>query len=192
MNFGHYNITVLILLIVLLYPIFNWLLNLIDRQGFKKFQAPSIVTIISGVILLINNSLWDIKPFNPILIDVPVISGKYTGRVDIRHLDTLKNEMPEVEVKIKQTGTSTYFDLYSKGGSHSRGIISDLIKENGIWYLYTIYSNENNKNPENKNIYEGTSKFEISIEKDSTILKGRFYTDDSRKSYGTIYLKKEN
>jgi len=121
---------------------------------------------------------------------VPKISGKYEGFVNVSHNDTSLKEKSPVNVEIKQSGTSTYFDLYSKKGSHSKSIITQLIKSNGIWNLYQIYSNENYSNPDNINRYEGTCKLEVLVENDSIILKGRFYTDNDRKSFGTVYLKK--
>jgi len=190
MILGHYNLTILIALIVILYLGLNWLFDLIKEETFKKFQPPSVISSIAIILILINNFLWDCKIINPILIDVPKISGKYEGFVNVSHNDTSLKEKSPVNVEIKQSGTSTYFDLYSKKGSHSKSIITQLIKSNGIWNLYQIYSNENYSNPDNINRYEGTCKLEVLVENDSIILKGRFYTDNDRKSFGTVYLKK--
>ncbi len=193
MEFGHYKITPLIFLIVILYLGLNWLFNFIESKGFKKFQAPSIFGIISIILILINNYCWNLPIVNPILIDCPDISGEYIGKVNIRHTNNLsKKELPTVKVKVNQTGTDLNFDLYSEKGSHSSNIVTKLIKINNLWYVYTIYKNENTKNPENRNKYEGVSKFEIhqTNNPDSIHLVGQFYTDDSRRTYGTIELNK--
>jgi hypothetical protein len=193
MEFGHYNITPLIFLIVTLYLGLNWIFNFIESKGFKKFQAPSIFGIISIILFLINNYCWNSFVINPLLIDCPDISGKYIGTVNIRHLnDSTKKEAPTVYVNVIQTGTTLNFDLYSKKGSHSTNIVTKLIKINNLWYVYTIYKNENIKNPDNRNKYEGVSKFEVHETVNSIDLIGQFYTDESRKTYGTIHLKKQN
>lgn len=190
MTLGHYNLTALILLIVILYLGLNWLFSLIKKEAFKKFQPPSVISSIALVLILINNFLWDCKIINPILIDLPKINGKYEGFVAVSHNDTTLKEKSPVDVEIRQNGTSTYFDLYSKKGSHSKSVLTQLIKSNENWNLYQIYNNENYFNPDNINRYEGTCKLEVFIENDSIILKGRFYTDNDRKSFGTVYLKK--
>ena len=190
MNIGHYNLSSLAITIVLLYFGLNFLFNKIVNAGFKTFQMPSIFGIIVGILALINTYMWDMKIINPFLINVPIIEGTYDGYVDIRHIDSLEKEIVPVEVTIRQSGSETCFDLYTEKGSHSHSIFADVIKENGIWYLYQIYSNENKRIPDNPNKYEGTCKFEIKFGKKSTVLEGRFYTDENRKTFGTVNLKK--
>ncbi|WP_284653290.1 hypothetical protein [Flavobacterium terrisoli] len=190
MNLQHYNITLLIILIIALYGLFNLLFIKITKAGFKLFQIPSIFSVILGIVYLINTYCWNWWLINPLLVNVPDISGTYNGVVNIRHLDNKTKEIPPVKVVIKQTGTNLDFDLYSKKGSHSTNIVSELVKQNGLWYLYIIYKNENTKNPENRNRYEGVSKFEIHNEKDTINLVGQFYTDETHKAYGTIKLKR--
>ena len=193
MEFGHYKIAPLIFLIIILYIGLNKLFDLIKSKMFKKFQPPSIIGVIGIILFLINNYCWNWPLINPILIDCPDISGEYIGKVNIRNTNNLsKKELPTVKVEVNQTGTNLNFDLYSEKGSHSTNIVTKLIKINNLWYVYTIYKNENTKNPDNRNKYEGVSKFEIhqKTNPDSIHLVGQFYTDDSRRTYGTIELNK--
>lgn len=190
MQIGHYNVSALIVLIVSLSFILNWLSTLLSTR-FKKFAAPSIASTIGIILFVINQYCWHWSIINPLLIDVPVIEGTYTGTVSIGHVSLSKTEIvPGVKVDIKQTGTSTTMDLYSPGGSHSQSILADLKKANGTWYLYSYYSNENKDKINNRNRFEGASKCEIK-ETDSTIdVEGIFFNDETRKTYGSVQFQK--
>jgi len=190
MQIGHYKLTTLVLLILglsfLLTLIFSWL-----EKHFKKFALPSIISIIGGVLIFINQVAWKWPIINPLLVDLPIIEGEYKGTVFIGHISSNKTEIIDsVNVYLKQSGTSTTLDLYSPGGSHSESILADLKQVNEIWYLYLYYTNENSKNLHNKNRYDGASKCEIQQNGNKIKITGKFFNDETRKTYGFVEFNK--
>ena len=190
MQIGHYNLATLVLLILGLSFLLTLILTWLEKH-FKKFALPSIVSIIGGVLLFINQVAWKWPIINPLLVDLPIIEGEYQGTVSIGHIASDKTEnVGNVKVVLKQSGTSTSLDLYSPGGSHSESILADLKQVNEIWYLYLYYSNENPKNLHSKNRYDGASKCEIQQDGDKIKIIGKFFNDETRKTFGFVEFNK--
>ncbi|MDI9874298.1 Cap15 family cyclic dinucleotide receptor domain-containing protein [Flectobacillus rivi] len=201
MRIGHYNVAKLVPFIIIELMIISSLPKFIGTQlvkfnfsseliEFLKILSPT--TIIVGTLYVINNFLWKYPVINPFLIDVPVIEGSYEGLIQIEDLSDLNNsDSSSVTVDIRQTGTSTYITLSSLKGSDSESKVAHFVEENGKWSLIFYYSNKNSKIPGNINRYEGAANWKIQMEKCKKIkIVGRFFTDETRKTYGTVELEK--
>lgn len=203
MNIGHYNLEALVLFICVELVMISFLLEFIETKLVKfnfnrkvrkillEILSPTAIIIIT--LSVINNFLWKYPLISPFLIDVPVIEGNYNGLIRIGDLSDLnKSGSSNVTVHIRQTGTSTSIELKSPKGSISVSKVADLKKEdeNGEWTLIFYYFNQNYKT-NGRNRYEGAANWKIQMEKGKKIkIVGRFFTDETRKTYGTVELEK--
>jgi hypothetical protein len=194
MNFNNYNVSVLLILIIALYLLYNvFLVKFINKRKPKSaffifvLDTLSAPTLVALTLILVNTYFYKYSIINPLLIDVPVVEGKYEGLVITGNMDTIPNKEYQVGVEIEQTGSSTLFCLHSGTASVSFSKFVFFSKKGTTNYMEIIYENERIDSPNAPNNYIGYSKFEIIGD---SILKGFFFTDQHRKTYGKVYLKK--
>lgn len=189
----HYNWGVLVIFVVAIYVLWKAVFKRLQNNNLTSFlnlldiSAYSIITL---MLFLLNQYLWKYPIINPLIIDVPVVEGHYEGKVYIRYVsDSVKVDTSLVDVDIEQTATSCNMVLKSKHGSITKSLVAGFEKTGGVWTLSSVYHNENLNNPNNRNEYYGASRVDIDKDaKGNTLLRGKWFNDVTRKSYGTIEI----
>lgn len=200
MNFKYYNTTALIIFLLSIYllslPVAFWIKNTTSSSQTLDHIVDLIgifspVGIVTGVISIINKWGWKLS-WLKWLIDVPNISGRYTGKLTSSYHDANNQAIiKECVLEIKQTASAIHIRGYFgdagtfENTSSSVSVSEELVKEkDGFFTLYYIFSNESQPLQVQLKNHAGTSKFKYYP--DIRQLNGDYY--NQRTNYGTIVV----
>lgn len=203
-NFKYYKTKSLLLLILGLYIFSVALKKVIAPMMHLPESMGEVLTLagwlkpmaaISLVFFLINEYLWK-YPFMKWLIDIPNLSGRYTGELTSSYIGA--DNLPvkkDCVIEIKQNASGIHVSTYyaDKGSkvqtSKADSFAEEIIKEkNGSFSLHYIFSNEPNTMIDALTKHKGTATFIYYADRKQ--LDGEYY--NSRLNKGTMTLTFED
>ncbi|MDV3627812.1 hypothetical protein CMU78_05925 [Elizabethkingia anophelis] len=190
MNFKYYNTQRLIILILiisfLIAPLSAYLENWISKikllsTVYSYVGIFSTITILTLVLLLINNCLWKTKFFKW-LVNIPNLNGRYEGELISTFTDQQNpiNTKKKCIVEIKQTASKIKLHIFfgdvitNTQTSQANSISEEIIEQsNGIFEIFYIYSNNANSIQTQLNNHIGTCS--LKYFSDIKVLDGEYY-----------------
>ena len=199
MNFKYYHTERLIILILsltlVISPISNFIEGKIAADNtinilYGYIGIFSTISILSLILLLINNYLWQFRAFKW-LVNIPNLNGRYQGQLVSTFIDAASNQQTRKTcvIEIKQNASkiklhSYYGDLNShQQTSQAESVSEEIIEQsNGIFEVFYIFSNSACALETQLNNHIGTCS--LKYFSDTKILKGEYYNQRGLK--GTI------
>lgn len=127
------------------------------------------------------NHLWK---YMGNFIPQPYIGGKWEGKI----ISSYKKTETNLKVKIEQTWSKIDITLESEYAYSNTIMAMFLIdKSANVNLVYNFY-NEAKNNDLDLNSHYGMGR--LIIEENNNLMRGEYFTDDKRQTYGTIKLKK--
>lgn len=125
--------------------------------------------------------IWKYLPLD----SMPRLKKRYTGAIDYKWDG--KSQSKSIEMYVCQTFTKTFIKLKTNE-IKSRTVVSDMVEENGEYFLYYIYiTDPKNKYKRNNPMQLGAAKLCIDS---SEQLTGYYWTD--RKTAGDIQVSESH
>ncbi|MBD3584025.1 Cap15 family cyclic dinucleotide receptor domain-containing protein [Flavobacterium selenitireducens] len=207
MNFRYYNSSNLVILILILIFLISPLSACIEKK-ISEYEDLNIlygyvgifstVTILTGVLLLIDRFLWRFSLFNW-LIDVPNLNGRYEGELTSSFIDpstnlpTVKKCVMEISQNASKICVHSYYGDIATNNQTSQGfsLSEEIVKNNnGIFEVFYIFSNTPNALINQLHHHLGTSN--LKYFPDIKVLEGEYFNQRGLK--GTIkvsFVQKE-
>ncbi|HZW62102.1 MAG TPA: hypothetical protein VFF15_00500 [Flavobacteriaceae bacterium] len=180
-------VSLIIVLGLVIELVTDWLFPIINQYLSNPYlKFPSTVVVVSGIMFLIDEFLWNCPPFKW-LYRVDDFSGTYEGVIEYQYLDRKKNlktgRKRQVKV-IRQSGSKIAISTktYDENGELSSPSVNQNMyvekckSGNGYTLIYN-YLNDGKHLSKNLNTHFGTEI--LKFEKDGKVkkLSGRYYTE---------------
>ncbi|MEZ5034736.1 MAG: hypothetical protein R2796_07085 [Chitinophagaceae bacterium] len=190
MNFKYYHTERLTILILSLTLVITPLSNFIEEKIaankainvlYGYIGVFSTISILTLVLLLINNYLWQFKAFKW-LVNIPNLNGRYQGELVSMFIDTATNQQTRKHcvIEVKQNASkiklhSYYGDLNTlEQTSQAESVSEEIIEQsNGIFEVFYIFSNSASALETQLNNHIGTCS--LSYFPDTKRLEGEYY-----------------
>jgi hypothetical protein len=150
----------------------------------------SVVSVVGGFLALHDRYLWRWPVFN-LLVNVPVVRGKYEGRVryNLQGEDLSKHVRVVIQQRATHVSVCCWFTAERDGPTEetlSRSLHADLLDRdgNGHWQLCMLYQNEGDRITGSTGAHDGFAALDLEV--GTGILKGHYFT--GRKSMGSMEL----
>ncbi|MDO5841973.1 MAG: hypothetical protein Q4Q24_01715 [Methanobrevibacter ruminantium] len=162
----------------------NYLTNYLQLNYFNIYSpiiSFLLILFASYIIVykLFDRYIWNKKPMSN-LLNIPNLNGKWKG-----YTETEKYGKKDFNVTIEQTWTK--IDMRLKTNQSNSYLISfsfNNSKEHDIFYTYYSEVEQNQE----INSHYGTCI--LDIDENNDMLKGAYFTNGKRKTYGKICLKR--
>ncbi len=189
----HYRTVPLIVAILLLSTLVIKISTWAQGHGWAHLGwtgGISVVSIVGGFLALHDRYLWRLPLFN-LLVNVPVVRGKYEGKVSYNYQGEDRTKHVRVEIEQRATHVSVCCWFTAEGGVRqeetlSRSIHADVLDRNGHgrWQLCMLYQNEGERITGSTGAHDGFAA--LDLDAGTGILKGHYFT--GRNSMGTMEL----
>jgi len=193
----YYKPGVLIPTVLILSIIIDLLITFVICQ-FPKIEVlrvPSNSALIALFFTLHNRYLWHLKFFN-LLVKVPDIRGRYTGKINYNWGG--KDASKECKIEVTQTASSisinSYFNNEDDEKTSSKSLVEDIREEDGFFHLYLFYLNSGTVEDDNLDCHEGANRFKFLPESENREAKliGNYFTNRQIQTRGSIEVKFES
>lgn len=195
-NLQYYKPTWLIASVIVLAPVFAFLLDKYIEPVVEHIPlanllgAPSVSALILATIFLHNQFLWKTK-IGGLWITVPNISGRYKGH--IRYIYDGKEDSKAVILDVLQTASQIIvraefsFPINQNEHTWSESTTCKLINRDDVYHLQYIYQNEGDRLGSDAGMHDGHSAMRYDPEQMK--LRGHYFT--GRPSKGIIEVVRE-
>ena len=159
----------------------TFILFMILQPGDDPLALIRIASIVAGsvivLILIYTHFLWRIEPFKRFhhIVD---INGKWVGKMPY------KDEVIDVEIKIKQYYDVVNIDIVSKG-NHGESMVTSILDNNDGYKLYIVYKFKPFRVEDKEQIDFGT----IIVDLDEDVLEGVIFTSKNMNGHIEFYRK---
>ncbi len=195
MNFKYYKTAPLITIILMLAGAIDYILQklivpFLTDNGIDFLRAPGNAAIIASIFILYDHFLWKVPIFN-LLIKVPNMNGRYTGKIKYEFIN--KSFEKPCMVEIAQTASKikihSYFEKDNDEKTCSISIVEDIQKaEDGFFDIYLFYQNHGSKKDGKLDSHEGANKLRYfpSRKNKKSKLTGHYFTNRNIQTRGEI------
>lgn len=191
-NFKYYNVTKLILMVILLYGASEYLISFLVKTlanydiSYYRFY-PSVI-LLSLIFSVINRNLHKMPFLWNLVIRVPLIRGTYLGNVKF-NLDN-KESFKHCKLIIYQTTSDLKVDCYfwdededgnkiSSTRTKSESIVEDLVLEKNSLYKLLFYYRQLGNGDSSIPIREGFNVLDFQKNGKIKRLAGRYFAKNS-------------
>ena len=188
LNLGNFELNPTLVMIVAVYLLSSWGLNLLWGHGW--FQGLGPVLCISMALSMCNDFFWK-WPINKYLIKIPNLNGKYKGKVKYSYHK--KDQEKEVSMAIKQNAShiSIKCTFRKEGESDTKSDSKEAILSKdsaGDYSLIYYYQNEGSHNSgDSLEQHDGFGKLEVNLSDPIKVtLEGFYFTNRSPQTKGHI------
>ena len=190
MNLSNYKPYYLVSFVVLIWAPSNWMLSHLWDYDLAQGLGP--IAVVIAVLLAYDKWLWKLPVFN-LMIKVPDLNGRYSGRVSYKFDGQNSSKSCEFVIQqtasdIKVTGT---FNKGAKDETSSESKEALFTRDEvGNYSLLFYYQNEgSSKGCDSLNQHDGLTKLKIGIdESNKVVLDGYYFTNRSPQTKGCIKL----
>lgn len=155
----------------------------------------SILGIIMGMLLVVDQYLWKYPPFKW-LYWIPNVSGRYEGVINYKNPFTQAPDRKQCILEVFQTGSKLKVKCYFQHEhmhepSESKSLVESIIKnEDDTFSLVFTYQNEGIQS-EGQSHY-GTNILKFINNKNGKFLKGYYYTNREPQTKGVMEVKHQS
>lgn len=184
------------ILSIILFYIFRYILNKLNISFPDIIGGPSVIGIFWFLFWAFDNYAWKWKLFRKIhLVKTPILEGVWRGKYYSKRRCQETNNIIETEgdakFTINQNWTTISIIQQSKSSKSCSEVAGIAINDNmGIVLSYQYKNEAEFKSEETMHSHIGFNK--LHYYPDEQILKGNYFTDKVRQSYGTVSYKKNN
>lgn len=195
MNLKYYKTVPLITIILLMawaidFLLQQFLIPLLIEHGVEFLRAPGNAAIIASALLIYNQYLWKLPVFK-LLVKIPDMSGRYTGKIKYEYDGVLCEK--DCAVEVSQTASKikirSYFNNAGNEKTNSNSVIEEIHKtEDGFFNIYFFYQNAGSKINGDLDSHEGTNiiRFFPGTKKKKRKLAGHYFTNRQKQTRGEI------
>jgi|GEM_PF-3122341 len=159
-----------------------------DHHGW--LGGVSVASLVGGFLYVHDRYLWRLPGFN-LLVDVPVVRGKYEGTVvyEYNGEQHTKRVVAEIRQRASHLGVCCRFSAEEERPQEetlSRSVHADLLDRDGHgrWQLCMLYQNEGERITGSTGAHDGFAA--LDLDPATGILKGHYF--NGRKSMGIMEL----
>ncbi|AEW02228.1 hypothetical protein A4D02_34705 [Niastella koreensis] len=170
------------------------ILSLLIIFGIHKylpsgFPAPSVLALFSGIVFVFDKWIWKWKIFQKTCIKTPNLNGQWTMITK----SSLKGaEEYEAVLTIKQTWTHIFLFMDGEKTTGSSLMAGIEIKTDDLFYLKWEYLSEYKPEfAEGQVMHYGMTKVIMKPLSDPNSMRGNYYADQTRHTFGPVNLIKK-
>ncbi len=193
LNLHHYRPAPLILTILLLAAGLGKLSTFVHNHLWEHhgwLGGVSVTSLVSVFLVWHDRKLWRLPVFN-LLVNLPVVRGKYEGEVCYEYQGEQRRKLVRVLIEQRATDVSVccWFSAevgLSQEDTLSRSVHADLLDRDGHgrWQLCMLYQNEGDRITGSTGAHDGYAV--LDLDPGTGILKGHYFT--GRKTMGSMEL----